>query len=167
MRKILIIILLFPNVLLAQRDKSISVKNIPQVIQAYLLKDYPCHTHVSYFIEYDGDTMCYEADFTYMKQKYSLLFDTLGNVFETEIEISFEKIPESIEKLIEDKLSFDLSKYKVMIVQTVDYRGKLLYEIQVRGKRNKDVEFYEYYFNRSGEFVKVKTIYLKPIPSLF
>jgi len=158
---------MLPITLFAQRDKNISTKNIPKNIPAYVLKNYPTHRGVSYFVEYDEDTMCYEADFTYMKQKYSLLFDTLGNVIETEIEIPFEKISESIEKSIEEKLSMDLNKYKIEKTQIVDYRGKLLYEIQVRGKKKKDVEFYEYYFNRLGEFVKVEPIYLKPIPSLF
>jgi len=167
MKKILIVIFLFPITLFAQSDKSVSAKNVPQAIPVHLLKNYPSHTHVSYFIEKDADTVCYEADFTYLKQKYSLLFDTLGNVVETEIEISFEKLTESVEKLIEEKLSLDLKKYKIKKTQAVDFRGMLLYEIQVRGKKNKDVEFYEYYFNRLGEFVKVETIYLKPIPSLF
>ena len=105
MKKFLIIIFLFPITLFAQSDKSVSVKNVPQTIPEHILKNYPSHTNVSYFIEKNADTMFYEADFTYLKQKYSLLFDTLGNVVETEIEISFEKLTESVEKLIEEKLS--------------------------------------------------------------
>jgi len=167
MKNLLFIIFLIPYALFAQSDKNVSVKNIPQNIPGYLEKNYPSHKNVSYFIEYDGDTLCYQADFEYMKQKYSLLFDTLGNVIETEVEILFEKISDPIEKLIEEKLSLDLKKYKVIKAQTVDYKGQLLYEIQVRGKKNKEVEFYEYYFNRTGAFVKVEMIVLKPIPSLY
>ena len=167
MKKFLIIIFLFPITLFAQSDKSVSVKNVPQTIPEHILKNYPSHTNVSYFIEKNADTMFYEADFTYLKQKYSLLFDTLGNVFEIEIEISFKKLTESVKKLIEEKFSLDLKKYKIKKAQAVDYRGMMLYEIQVRGTKNKDVDFYEYYFNRSGKFIKVETIDLKPIPSLY
>ncbi|WP_018342637.1 hypothetical protein [Cytophaga aurantiaca] len=167
MKKILIVIFLFPITLFAQSDKSISAKNIPKNIPEFLGKYFPSHGKVSYFIEQDGDTMCYEADFKYMKQQYSLLFDTLGNMIEKEIKISFDTLPDLIKKSIEGKLTVDLEKYKIEQTQTVDYRGKLLYEIQVRGKKNKEIEFYEYYFNRAGEFVKVETIVLKPIPSLY
>ncbi|MGN6645421.1 MAG: hypothetical protein ACTHJT_02725 [Cytophaga sp.] len=167
MRKIILGVFLMPLSLVAQNDKNISVRKIPSPVVAYLAKQYPSYKKVSYVIENDADTICYEAEFKYMGEKYSVLFDTLGNVIETEIEVSFDNLKDSVKEKIIDKLQTDFLTHKIIKTQEVEYRNALLYELEIKGRKKKDVEFYEYYFERSGVFIKEELIELKPIPSLF
>lgn len=166
MKYYILILCFIPLCSIAQSDKSISDKNVPAVILNYIDTHYSSHRTVSYYIDSDDDTINYEADFK-CKNTYSLLFDSTGNLIETEIQISFDQTPDSVKSKITNTLKTDFVKCRIVKTETVDHKGNLLYELLVRGKKGKEIVFYEYYFNRSGFFVKVEMINLKSIPSLF
>jgi hypothetical protein len=155
--------------LFAQSDKGVSAKEIPAQASAYIEAKFKEHSKIVYYKEVEDDSICFVANFKYESHKYSVMFSQAGEWIETEIQVSFEKFPENIEKAIEEKLIVDFSTYKIKQTQEVDNRGTLLYELEVRGKKHgdKEVLFYEYYFDRNGVFVKVEPIALKAIPSMF
>jgi hypothetical protein len=151
----------------SQTDKHINESNLPKSISEYITAKYPDHSAVSYYKDTENDTVFYAADFTYKRQKYSLMFDLEGRWYETEIETSFEKLPEDAEDAIKNKLKSDFGKFKIIKTQSVDIRGVLLYELKIRGQKNNQSVFNEYFFDRQGNYIKFEVIELKPIPSLF
>jgi hypothetical protein len=151
----------------SQTDKGIKPEDLPKSINEYIANHYPGHSAISFYKDLENDTVFFAADFTYKKEKYSLLFDLEGNWFETEIQTPFEGLPESVEEAIEKKLKLDFEHFKIIKTQTVDIRGVLLYELEVRGQKNKQSVFNEYFFDRQGNYIKFEVIELKTIPSLF
>jgi hypothetical protein len=169
MRKI-IFLLIIGNLcltVLAQSDKSLSANNVPAYIPAYIDHTYPSHSNIAYYREKSDADRSYEATFKYNKQRYTLLFDTLGNCLETEIEIPFEKLPETIEEAIEQTLKTDFQKYSIKKTEQIIFPNKIMYEVEVQGKKEHDTEYYEYYFDDKGAFTHFEKIKLKPIPSFF
>ncbi len=167
--KRIILGLLFLNCtfLYAQSDKGVSSKEIPTKVSSYLEEHFKTHSKIIYYKEVEDDSICFVANFKFKSQKYAVMFSQTGELIETEIQISFEKFPENIEAAIEEKLKLDFSSYKIVQTQEVDNKGVLFYELQVKGEKNKELLFYEYYFDRTGVFVKSEIISLKAIPSMF
>jgi len=168
--KKLLLLFIIGNVYLsvsAQSDKRLSANNVPSNITAYIDHTYPSHSSIAYYREMNADSLCYEAAFKYNKQNFILLFDTLGNCLETEMEIPFEKLPEAIEEAVEQKLKADFQKHSIKKTELVTYTDKALYEIEVQGKKEHEAEYYEYYFDDKGSFIRSEKIELKPIPSFF
>ena len=85
---------------------------------------------------------------------------------ETEIEIPFESLSLSIKQSIEQKLKQDFQTYKIKKTEEVRSQDLFLYELEVKGKQH-DTEYYEYYFDQNGRFVRVELIQLKIISSFF
>ncbi|MBC7451787.1 MAG: PepSY-like domain-containing protein [Cytophagales bacterium] len=141
--------------------------DIPTSISQYISHHYPEHSKISYYMDTENDSSYYAADFKFQKRSYSLLFTLEGNWFETEILLPFEKLPAQVSKSIEDKLRTDFSTSRILKTQEVDVQGMLLYELEIEGKKNNEMVFNEYFFDRKGVFIKMEAIELKAIPSFF
>lgn len=151
----------------AQTESSAKKSEISSVIKKLIDEKYKGHRSVKYYKEILRDSLYYEAVFRHNKDEYSLLFDTLGNVYETEVTVPYSEIETSIRKKIEEKLNKDFPSFKIKKSQEVILKSKLMYEFLIKGKQDKRVSFREYYFDRQGNFLKDEVVELESIQTLF
>jgi hypothetical protein len=151
----------------SQTEGGIRKSAIPPAVPEYIGKNYPGHSHIKYYQEKIQDTMYYEAVFKKGEDKYSLLFDRSGILCEIEETLPFKELPDGISRKVEEYLKKEFSCHKIIETQEVDQKGRLMYEFNVKGKKQSKTSFYEIYFNRQGDFLKMEDKELKPIPSLF
>ena len=167
----LILILLICKDVFAQ-EKHAKKSEIPAKMMDFIKITYPNHSKLKFYKETKNDTLYFESTFYSDKNEHTLSFDKIGNLEEMEITLSFEKIPAEIKQKIKDYLKNNFLKFKVKKTQEVDLKGILLYEFAIKGKRkteknNIEKGFYEIYFDRKGDFIKIETIKLNTIQSLF
>lgn len=120
----------------------------------------------------------FEAKFKHNKTKYSIEFDTLGNVEDIEIEMNWQDLESEITDSVCMQLKLDCSKYKIMKVQkqfagsenelfslfingTNNESYKVKYEIIARCNQEKEVNLFEYLFNDKGILVAKSKIVFK------
>jgi hypothetical protein len=119
-----------------------------------------------------------EAKFKYNKTKYSIEFDTLGNVEDTEMEEKWKNIPPDVSAMVSEQFKSDCSKFKIQKVQK-QYTGtekdllsilingkkseelKTNFEIIVKCHQDKEVNLFEYLFNEKGKLISKSKIVFK------
>lgn len=119
-----------------------------------------------------------EAKFKYNKTKYSIEFDTFGNIEDIEIEVNWQDLESDISDLITKQLKQDYSKHKIVKIQK-HFAGnenelfalllnginseqpKIRYEIIVRCNQQKEVNLFEYLFDEKGICVTKSKIVFK------
>ncbi len=124
-----------------------------------------------------------EAKFKFNKKRYSVEFDTMGNLQDIEIETDFEALAEALQSKITASLQNNYSKHKIRKLQ-VQYSGdinslaellensasqnryKVRYEIIVKGRKNRQWNLYEITFNHAGELKKTDQIIFRNTDNL-
>jgi hypothetical protein len=155
------------QVAFSQTEEGVRKSAIPPAVKEFIDKNYSGHSHIKYYQEKIMDTVYYEAVFKKGEDEYSLLFDKSGNLYETEKTMPFKELPEKIIVKIEEYLKKEFARYKIIGVQEVDVKSSRMYELNVKGKKQSKTSFYEIYFSRQGDFIKIEDAELKTIPSLF
>lgn len=152
-----------------EREYRIKEKSVP--VSALLFMDsIGIKVKTKWYKEEGLEKNSIEVKFKYRKSKFSIEFDTLGNVEDVEVIRKWKEIDKNTQKLIENQLLKDCSKYKVEKIQ-IQYKGpeKQLYEIVrnpfteiplqksfevvVKCKTEEEVALYEYLFNEKSEKV--------------
>lgn len=116
-----------------------------------------------------------EAKFKVDKKKYSVEFDTLGQLEDIEIEIEESEIPELVLKQINKTLSNEYKRFKVLKIQK-QLKGKTNsligiksldsvfylsgYEFVIKGFSSDLISLYEYFFDEKGVLISNKKIIL-------
>jgi hypothetical protein len=121
---------------------------------------------IKWFVEQDYDKKTYEAKTKSEEKKYSIEFDTLGQIEDIELQIKWNQIPIPTQKIICKKLNIDFEKHKIKKIQ-IQYSGKeidllnfktstenliIKYEIVIKGQKESKTSFYEYLFSEKGVF---------------
>ena len=116
------------------------------------------------------------------KNKYSIEFDTLGNVLDIEKKVAFQALQNEVKNKIISSLNSLFIKHKILKVQ-IQWKGdqesllKLitdskkvkfpeLYEIVVKGKKQRAFKLYEILFDPEGKAMKVLEIIQRPSDNL-
>ncbi len=168
---ILILLLLMCKSIFAQ-EKRAKKTEIPDKMTDFIKKTYPNHSKLKFYKELKNDTLHFESTFCSNKNEYTLSFDKIGNLEEIEVTLSFEKIPVEIKQKIKNYLKNNFLTFKIKKTQEVDLKGVLLYEFAIKAKRKTEKKttekgFYEIYFDRNGDFIKIGILKLNTIQSLF
>ncbi|WP_338789870.1 hypothetical protein [Bernardetia sp. MNP-M8] len=170
-KAVLIILLLFPFCSYSQSkieiEKRIKKENAPLPAQKFVDSLY-FSSKINWFVEQDFNKKTYEAKTKSKGKKYSIEFDTLGNIEDIEVVIKWQQIPLSIQNAICKKMTTDFEKFKIKKIQ-IQYSGNstellklkkntenliIKYEIVLKGKKNAQSLFYEYLFSEKGEIEK-------------
>lgn len=102
---------------------------------------------------------------------HSVKFDTLGNLKDVEVTVNFKTIPERTQAVIQSKLealfsSFKIQKTQIQYLGGESVLGELIvsgspdsryttnYELVIRGKKNRKVEYYEIVFDELGAMIR-------------
>lgn len=131
---------------------------------------------VKWFYEEGLSNSSYEAKFLHEKRKYSVEFDTLGNVEDVEVSVDWNELPNQICDAINAHLNNHCDKFKIVKIQ-IQYSGQAIdlirfinggnadgitrqYELIVRCKNEKEVSLFEFRFDREGVFLHKSQIVL-------
>ena len=130
------LVLLFSSFVIAQ---SVSEKDIPNSVKSTFLKSYPDQTNV----KWEKEKGNYEANFTIGKTQRAMLFDSNGNILETEEEISVKKLPAKALAYIQK--TYKNKKIKEAAIIT-DAHGAITFEAQVTS--------IDLIFDKQGTYIK-------------
>jgi hypothetical protein len=154
------------------REKYVPTKAL-QFIDSSDLK-----SRIRWYLEEGLNRKSIEAKFKHDKVRYSVEFDTLGNVEDIEIETPWENLNSHLKDSISSHLKKDCLKHKIVKVQ-IQYSGsesellaklktnhnsqylKIKYEIVVKCNLHNKVELFEYLFNEAGTPLSVSKILFK------
>ncbi|HET8735228.1 MAG TPA: hypothetical protein VFM69_01385 [Pricia sp.] len=127
---------------------------------------------IRYFKEYDGARIHYEIKLILNRKKYSVEFDSIGNLMDVETYIENGDIPSEARQNIETYLKSEYTRYRIVKVQRQypksSYRqddtllenafkgvidSTINYEMVIAGRKKKGFEDYEISFDGTGQIV--------------
>jgi hypothetical protein len=145
------------------QEKGINAKKISPIIQKYMADFYPKAKHIRYFEEQEEGQTYIECDFQLNHEEYSLKFLN-DELVETELELEFEELSTEIQTAIMNHLRHQNPDVKILECQEVNPGEAAIYEINVKFPGD---HYYEYFFDKKGQFVRRFEEVIAPIPSQF
>lgn len=160
-----------------EKESRIKSKDVPSEAMNFI-DSINVGNKIKWYIEEGLQTKSIEAKFKYKSKKYSIEFDTLGNIEDAEIEIKWDEMQTPFKDSISSQLKKDCLKQKIVKVQ-IQYSGtsseilsKLRenkisgnltskYEVVVRCKSKDTVVLFEYLFNKTAQVVSRSEIIFK------
>lgn len=153
-----------------EEEYRIKPAEAPKPAAQFLQEIFP-ETRIKWYLERGIQSTSIEAKLKRDGQRYSIEFDTLGNLEDAEILIDPVKIPAATLNQICDTLSHLYSKYKITRTQRQlsgdqnlikeILQGKenitnitIRYELVVKGKTQEGMYLYEHIFNEEGQLIK-------------
>lgn len=160
-----------------EREYRIEPEEVPQKALQFLHSAGIDFSEKWYFEEnLEGNSI--EAKFKYNRKRYSIEFDTPGNLLDIEIETPFKDLPEALQASIKNSLQNTYSKFTIRKMQ-VQYSGTIdsfagflaesnqgkqytiHYEFIVKGRKNRQWNLYEITFSNTGELLSTDKIVLR------
>lgn len=179
---LLLIALQYSNNLCAQekfeKESRIRQKDVPVKALHFIESSDLKKSNIKWYLEEGLNKKSIEAKFKLNKVRYSIEFDTLGNVEDIEIETVWEDLNSQLKDSISLHLKKDCLKYKIVKVQ-IQYSGSetalfsklkanennqdltINYELIVKCTLQNKVELFEYLFSESGKPLSVSKIIFK------
>ena len=151
------------SALILAQEKGINRKKVSPTIQKYVVDVFPNAKHIRYFIEQEGGKTYIECDFHLNKEEYSLKFLN-EKLVETEMEIEFEEFPAHVQTSIMNYLRIESPDFKILECQEVNPGDNAVYEINVKIPGD---HYYEYFFDKKGQFIRRFEEVISPIPFQF
>jgi hypothetical protein len=152
-----------------EKEYRVKPQDVPMEARQFVEAIQP-QRKLKWYVEESLKGNSIEAKFVRGKRKYSIEFDTLGNLEDVEIEIDWDEIPEMPSQKMASNLDTTFSSATAQKIQ-VQYTGeasallKLIqqepknaiyhadhdYELIVKGKKGKQKKLYEITFTQNGE----------------
>jgi S-adenosylmethionine:diacylglycerol 3-amino-3-carboxypropyl transferase len=177
---------LLSNSLFAQqkyeREYRVKQEEVPASAQAFLAA---CSfsAKVKWFGEESLEGHSVEAKLKEEKVKYSIEFDTLGNLQDVEIDIPWEEVEQSAQEDILAHLNQQFEKHRLIKIQLqwtgseaavlelirtgkTDKALNTKYEIVLKGKQGNKSAWYEFLFSEDGSFERKAIIIFRNTDNL-
>ena len=145
------------------QEKGVNRKKVSPTIQKYIADTFPNAKHIRYFILQEEGQTYIECDFHLNKDEYSLKF-LKEKLVETEMEIGFDEFPTDVLMSIMNYLRIENPEFKILKCQEVNPGDNAIYEINVKFPGD---HYYEYFFDKKGQFIRRFEEVISPIPSQF
>src|SRR5690606_3296731 len=138
---------------------------------------------VKWYLEEGIDNKSIEAKFELDKQKFSVEFDSIGNLEDIEIQLKWKDLSKPLQDTIQVYLGEVCKKFRIKKIQ-IQYSGnptillskiqtdtiisgyQVKYEIVARCKNKDNVALYEYLFSETGQTLSVTQIVFKSSTNL-
>jgi hypothetical protein len=172
---IMMIGVLMPFILPAQtkfeREYRINENEVPEKAIQFIRKAF-LDKKIKWYAEESQDGKSIEAKAKYRKHKFSVEFDTSGNLQDVEKTVKFKTLSPQLTDAISQSLTNEFGKYKIMKVQvqwTADNPGTLKelikngtssnaynekYEVIVESRADKTYKAFEVLMDRTGTIEK-------------
>ncbi|MBX9852135.1 MAG: hypothetical protein K2X86_10290, partial [Cytophagaceae bacterium] len=131
----------------------------------YLSQNYPQARSIKYYREIEGDTTLYEINFKSKEEEYNLLLYPDGRIYETEIVMDFNLLPETVRNKITQDLQVRYNKYTIRLTEQLNPDVELKYEVKVRAKKGNHSGYFEVFYDGEGNFIEEEEETIKSIPS--
>lgn len=172
------VILLLPLTGLSQtkfeREFGVEAADFPAKARSFVQNE-PFDRRIKWLKEESQDGTTYEAKTKYNRKKYSIEFDTLGNVIDVEKTIKMKELDDRTRKNIEEGLQGAFDRYKISKVQEQwkaddetllelirngrsEKPYELRYEVIVKARKDDAKDFYEVLLTPAGEIVRASRI---------
>jgi hypothetical protein len=180
-RNFVFLVLVFSGQLLAQqkfeKESRIRPGDVPENAINFI-EALPFESKIKWYKEEGLDRVSIEAKFKNNKTRYSIEFDSLGNIEDVEIEINAEDIDHESRKAISTQLESDCNKHRISKVQR-QYTGEaadlisflssggsqssitVRYELVVVCRQERKVTPFEYLFSEDGQLISIAEIIFK------
>lgn len=160
-----------------ERESRIKQKDVPT--EALRFFDSISNINkIKWYKEEGLNKISFEAKFKINRTKYSVEFDSLGNIEDIEIEVDWRDLKTQLKDTISAQLNRNCNSHKITKLQ-IQYTGSkadlwhqlkyqaikpnaiVHYELIVKCRQSKDVNLFEYLFSEFGEIVSVSKIVFK------
>jgi hypothetical protein len=161
-----------------EKESRITIDDVPKNAKAFVFKLTPSKK-VKWYLEEGLTEQSIEAKTKYNSKRYSIEFDTLGQLQDVEIVLHYKQLSDSLKDAINTHLKSVFRKFKIKKIQ-IQYSGKpeailtalkdgnikerniiTKYELIVKGKTDVSKDLYEFTYNSDGVFEKSLKIILK------
>lgn len=160
-----------------ERESRLKEKDVPAMALDFI-SSLAVEKKVRWYLEEGLDRKSIEAKFKIKNQKYSIEFDTLGNLEDIEVQIKWGSLNKTLRDSIAFYLRKDCIKYKIRRIQ-IQYSGDptvLLskiktgestesyttrYDMVIKCRSNNNVNLFEYLFSDLGQKLTVFQIIFK------
>lgn len=174
----IIILVLFTLNLFGQtkyeREYKVNEQEIPAIAIGFIDSSFN-DCKIKWYIEQSQDGKTYEAKTKLNNCKFSVEFDTLGNVLDVEKTIKFETLDSIVKEKINKSLQNEFNFYKIIktqiqwisadeTLQELIVNGgsannhTLNYELTLKAKKEGMLKFYEVLLDRIGNVIRVSEI---------
>lgn len=170
-----IILSLFSSNLFSQnkyeREYKIKEQDVPNKAIKFIDNSFK-DSKIKWFLEHSLDGKTFEAKTKLNKYKFSVEFDTIGNVLDVEKTMQFEKLDAVVKESINKSLQNKFTSYKIIKTQ-IQWEASnstlhelisnnnstntysLSYELILKAKKDEVSNFYEVLLDRSGTIIDV------------
>ncbi len=157
-----------------ERERRLKSSDVPRKALNFIGVDLEIK-QLKWYREESLEGISIEAKFKIDNKKYSVEFDTLGQLEDVEIEVNKVELPESTLKQINSILSDNYKRFKVLKIQEqlkgdiekLDFIFSLDkkvycsgYEFVIKGFSSDGLSLYECFFDINGELISSKKIVL-------
>jgi hypothetical protein len=165
-----------------EKESRIRYTDVPAAARSFVDTLAP-GAKVKWYLEQGIDTQSLEAKYKRDRQRYSVEFDTLGNIQDIEIEIDAGALPPALRNAIRRQLDEDCTRHRVRKAQ-VQYTGSraallsqvsgqgtpptltIHYELVVKCRSGQQVNLFEYLFDAAGQMRTTSMIIFKNASNL-
>lgn len=164
-----------------EKEYRLKLSSVPEEAQDFL-KALGFNSKIKWYKEEGLASTSIEAKTEFNDKKYSIEFDSNGQIEDIEVEVEWKELPTATQTKICDYLTENHQKYKIEKIQ-IQYTGdsdNLIkkvtnsaeegitthYEIIVKGKTNDNFQLLEYLFSDEGNMVKKSVIVFKNTDNL-
>ncbi|ADY52525.1 hypothetical protein Pedsa_1972 [Pseudopedobacter saltans DSM 12145] len=153
-----------------EKEYRINKRSAPSNATSFIDECFP-DSRIKWYREESTKGTFFEAKIRHSKTIYSIKFDQQGNLQDTERTLSFKDLPVGAQKNIRQFLERRFATYSIIklqeqwladknIIKSLIVNGnpsghyKTNYELEIRGKAGKDIDFFEFLFNQEGKLVR-------------
>lgn len=162
---------LFPLLAGAQKielEGRVPEKAIPSLMLENLKGSYDGFKRMRFYEERNEEGRFFEAKFCFQKSRYSVKFDTLGQLVDVERRIRFRDIPDNIAARIKQDLGQYFQHYTVRKLQERLLNGQVIgYEMELQGKSASHLGYFEAQYSPQGERERIRTMEQTPNDFIF
>ena len=136
---------------------------------------------VRWYKEIQNEKLSYEAKVKQSRNRYSIEFDSIGNLEDIEKLVSFKKLPAETHRILSDALEKELGKYKIIKTQ-IQYlnpdneikkladlspkNSQIRYEIELYSKKDSSKKLMEYLISGKGEIISSREVVIRSSENL-
>lgn len=157
-----------------EKESRIDLTVVPKNAQSFI-SDLALDNKIKWYLEQGINQTTIEAKFKHNGKKYSVEFDSIGNIEDIEVEISWKDLEAGVKESIKKQLDLNCLKHKINKIQT-QYLGNAKnlsflfkqnsntqkletnYELIVRCNQENEVNLFEYLFNHQGKLISKSKI---------
>ena len=149
-----------------EREFRLKTDEVPEKALHFIDNAESAKIKVKWYFEENLKGNSVEAKFVYESKRYSVEFDTLGNLQDIEVEISIDSIEKQVQERIQVYLKDQFEKFTIQKIQLqyIEVRKnfsehlqmaqseiEVKYEIVVKGRQEKKWKLFEVTFNKEGD----------------